>query len=223
MSLLQRKPRPLARDPDTFRDACLFIVACDDTYAPMQYFGFFKIPRIQVRVVPTKDGKSVAKHVLERLLEYDFEDGDELWMLLDTDHLTKGAHLAGFLTAIKDARRRGVNVAISNPCFELWLLLHQIDGQEIGELHDAKITEKKLRSVLGQYDKTNLKEEHYPLSSVISACARAKQLDATATGGDTPQSNVTRVYLLWEAIVAKSTPLQLPPELNQLRDLIQMR
>jgi hypothetical protein len=38
MSLVQRQPRPLTRDAVSLRDDRLFIVACDDTYAPKQYF-----------------------------------------------------------------------------------------------------------------------------------------------------------------------------------------
>jgi hypothetical protein len=32
--MTQRLPRPLKRDKDSFRDDRLFIVACDDTFAP---------------------------------------------------------------------------------------------------------------------------------------------------------------------------------------------
>jgi hypothetical protein len=86
MSLLNRKARPLARDAQSLRDDRLFIVACDDTYAPAQYFDFFRITRVKVHVVPTVDGTSVAAHVLDRLLQFEHEEDDERWMLLDTDH-----------------------------------------------------------------------------------------------------------------------------------------
>ena len=67
--LVERKSdgnHPLSRDPHTFRDDRLFIIACDDTYAPKQYFDFFRLPRIQVHVVPTTDGTSNAQAVLDR-------------------------------------------------------------------------------------------------------------------------------------------------------------
>src|SRR6266849_4751622 len=99
MSLVARKARPLKRDSDSLRDDRLFIVACDDTYAPKQYFEFFKIIRVKIHVVATQDGTSAAEHVLERLRNIDHEDDDELWMLLDTDHYTTGSHLKSFTTA----------------------------------------------------------------------------------------------------------------------------
>jgi hypothetical protein len=95
MSLIQRKPRPLARDAASLRDDRLFIVACD-----VQYFEFFRIPRVQVHVVPTEDGTSSAEHVLDRLRAIEHEEGDELWMLLDTDHYTTGSHLGSFMSTI---------------------------------------------------------------------------------------------------------------------------
>lgn len=214
MSLINLKPRPLKRDETSLRDDRLFIVACDDTYAPEQYFNFFRIPRVQVHVVPTKDGSSVAKHVLDRLLKYEYEEDDERWMLLDTDHCIDVNHVASFIAALSEARRRGVKIALSKPCFEIWLLLHHVNEILVSSLANAAETEEKLRATLGgQYNKTNLKPEHFPIAKVPDAIQRAKQLDTTVGGGDQPDGNTSRVYLLWEAIVAKALPSQLPPEL----------
>lgn len=43
MSLTHRKGRPLVRDAQRLRDDRLFIVACDDTYAPKQYLNFLRL------------------------------------------------------------------------------------------------------------------------------------------------------------------------------------
>ena len=216
MGLIQRKPRPITRDIGSFRDDRLFIIACDDKCAPKQYFDFFNIGRVQVHVVPTEDGTSVARYVLDRLLEFDREEDDELWMLLDTDHCIQGTHLEGFLFALQNARQRGVKVALSKPCFELWLLLHYVEETEVKIFNNAKQVEAALREVIGEYKKTNLKSEHYPLSRVPTACQRAKRLDEDTPGGDIPDGNTTRIYLLWEAIVAKALSSQLPAELHEL-------
>ena len=184
MSLDQRQPRPLTRDSERLRDDRLFIVACDDTYAPKQYFEFFRLQRVQVHVVATTDGSCAAADVLKRLLRYkgEAEEEDELWMLLDTDHYTQGTHLPSFTGALSEARRQGVKVALSKPSFELWLLLHHVAETVLGELPAAKDVEEMLRATLGEYNKTNLKREHYPLTSVCDACDRAERLDATVAG-----------------------------------------
>ncbi len=216
MSLLQRKPRPLTRDTDSLRNDRLFIIACDDTYAPKQYFDFFRIPRVKIHVVPTPDGTSAAQHVLGRILQFDHEPGDELWMVLNTDHCTAGTHLTSFLQAVNEARRQGVNVALSKPCFELWLLLHHLDAAAVTGLADAHAVIQALRTTLGQYNKTQLRKSDYPLTFVIEACQRAKRLDSVVGGGELPAGNTSRIYLLWKAIVAKALPTQLPAELRVL-------
>lgn len=214
--MIQRKARPLSRDAISLRDDRLFIVACDDTFAPKQYFDLFRIPRVKIRVVPTTDGTSTAAHVLDRLLQFEHDPDDELWMLLDTDHCTRGSHLQGFTTALRNAKQKGVNVALSKPSFELWLLLHHLDEAFVGDLATANDVETKLRGILREYNKTRLKAIHYPIESVSDAYARASRLDAIVAGGDIPAGNTSRVYRLLEAIVAKSLPSQLPVELRNL-------
>ena len=217
MSLIQRKPRPLKRQEAVFRDDRLFIVACDDTYAPKQYFEFFEIPRVKVHVVATEDGTSVASYVLNRLLKYEYEEDDELWLLLDTDHCTSGNHLPGFIAAIQDAKQRGIKIALTKPCFELWLLLHHLDENEVKDLIDATEAEARLRTALGEYNKKRLKAEHYPIEKVPDAVKRAIRLDAIVEGGDIPDKNTSRVYRLWLAIIEKALQSQLPAPLAELK------
>ncbi|HTF07791.1 MAG TPA: RloB family protein, partial [Asanoa sp.] len=45
---------------------------------------------------------------------------DQIWCVVDVDEFDIDA-------AVVEARRAGVHLAISNPCFELWLLLHHDD------------------------------------------------------------------------------------------------
>jgi len=198
------------------RDDRLFIIACDDTYAPKQYFDFFKLLRVQIHVVPTNNGTSIAGDVLKRLLSFEHEEDDELWMVLDTDHLTQGHHLRGLVRALQDAKKKGVKVAFSRPCFELWLLLHHLDETSIAHLANAHDVEAALRTQLGEYNKKNLKQEHYTHSSVVLACERAERLDQNASEGRIPRTNTSRVYLIWKAIAEKALPSQFPAALHGL-------
>lgn len=216
MSLTTRKKRPLVRDTQTFRDARLFIIACDDTYAPKQYFEFFKIPRIHVHVVETPDHTCSAAHVLDRLLGYKHEPDDERWLVLDTDHYTQGTHLPTFLETLKRATDNGVRVALSKHCFDLWLLLHHVEETTVADLANCGETDARLRKAIGQYNKTNLNPKHFPLAKVCDACERAQRLDAVVAGGDIPAANTTRVYQIWRAIHKKALPTQLPAELQGL-------
>jgi hypothetical protein len=109
-----------------------------------------------------------------------------------------------------------VNIAVSKPCFELWLLLHHVEEAAVRGLSTAADVEAALRSQLGQYNKANLRQKDFPLASVAAACMRARRLDQTVAGGEVPAENTSRVYQLWEAIAAKALPLQLPDELKSL-------
>jgi hypothetical protein len=216
MSLISSlKPRPLNRGTGTLRDDRLFLVACDDTYAPKQYFDFLRLSRVQIHVVETDDSRSAAVYVLERLNKFKVEDDDERWMVLDTDHCIQGSHFPSFIQAITEARQAGIKIALSRPCFELWLLLHHLEENEVKTLKDAAATEARLREVLGGYNKTNLKPEHYPLASIAAAIQRAERLDAQVEGGDRPDGNTTRVYQLLKAILGSIPTGQRPEELRK--------
>ena len=165
-------------------------------------------------MVPTEDGTCSSQDVLRRLLEIQHEEDDQLWLLLDTDHYTTGTHLRTFTETLRDARQNGVEVALSRPCFELWLLLHHADEHGVRLLPDASAVEKALRDQLGSYNKTNLNSEHFPLKSVRLACERASRLDLIVEGGEIPQQNTTRLYLLWKSVISKALPSQLPQELR---------
>lgn len=216
MSLIRRKPRPISREAGHLRDDRLFIVACDDTFAPKQYFDFFRIPRIQIHVVETQDGSSAARHVLDRLLAVDHDADDERWLLLDLDHYGAGHHLQSLTNTVAEARRHGVKIAFNKPCFELWLLLHHVEEPAVRELASADDVEAALRSVLGRYNKTRLRNGDFSLASVYEACVRAERLDNTVEGGDIPKANTARVYRIWKSLAAKALPSQLPDEIRRL-------
>jgi hypothetical protein len=218
MSLISSlKPRPLNRGSGTLRDDRLFLVACDDTYAPKQYFDFLRLSRVQIHVVETDDNRSAAVYVLERLKKFEVMDDDERWMVLDTDHCIQESHFPSFIQAITEARQAGIKIALSRPSFELWLLLHHVDENAVKNLQDASETEAKLREVVGEYNKTNLKAGHYPLASIAAAISRAERLDAQVQGGDRPGGNTTRVYQLLKAILASIPVGQRPDELRLVR------
>lgn len=204
-------PRPLVRETATFRDDRLFIVACEDTYAPQQYFEFFQITRIQIHIVPTEDGRSSPSHVLERLLAIEHAEYDERWLLLDVEHRRGGPHVASLVQTLSEARRQGVNAAICNPCFELWLLLHHRSNDELGVFADCAAVEGALREILGGYNKRRLKPDQFNRRSVAEACVRARRLGETEPWA-VPAGYAAQVHRLWEAIVGGAAPHQLPPE-----------
>ena len=203
-----------------FRDDRLFLIACDDRYAPKQYFQFFEMRRIQIVVAAAEDDKSAPQHALDRLrkerTERDLKSYDECWLVLDTDHHLEPNHSKNLIEVVRAAEEEGIHVALSCPCFEFWLLLHHVDEHDALGLTKCADVEKAIRLVVGEYNKTNLKREHYWNGSVENATLRAERLDLTVTSGYVPEKPTTQVHKLIRAITAKALPADLPPELRNL-------
>lgn len=216
--MTRRKPRPLVGgDEGELRDDRLFIIACDDTHAPKQYFEFFRLHRVKIHVVPTVDGACSSEHVFQRLCDIDHAEHDERWLLLDTDHYVRRGHIRSFRNTLREARRHGVNVALSRPCFEIWLLLHHVAEANVADFHNAKQVLASLKLAVAAYDKTRLKREHYSEAGVIEACRRAFRLDESVIGGDIPATATTRVHKLWREILKAAPEHMLPQGLRELR------
>ena len=85
-----------------------------------------------------------------RKLAYDKrrKDGgtfDEIWCVFDYDaHFEEPSDL---LTLLSDASSRDINVAVSNPCFELWLVLHYQAVTGTVDRHVIQRTADKLKLV----------------------------------------------------------------------------
>jgi hypothetical protein len=115
---------------------------------------------------------------------------DAVWCVFDTDDHPKVAD------ARQMANDNGISVALSNPSFELWLLLHFRDSP--GMQHRHTLVEM-LKSFVADYDK-NVKYESYS-AGYLSAVRRANRLDEAAESDGEPGRNPsTGVYRLTEQI-----------------------
>jgi hypothetical protein len=115
---------------------------------------------------------------------------DEVWCVVDVDQFD-------IAEAAAAATRARVSLAVSNPCFELWLLLH----------HDSCTSHcdgyvdvaGRLKKHLPEYDKSRLTFAAYR-DGVDDAVRRARRLDPTGTAFTTNPS--TNVWQLVERIRA---------------------
>ncbi len=200
-----RKRRPIAREEGQLRDTTLFIIACEDTCAPEQYFaGLGHSSRLKVKVLPSEDGRSAPEHLKTRLQaykdEYDVGDQDQLWLMFDEDHHFAGQHTKSTMQALREAENLGAQMALSNPSFEVWLLLHHDDLATQSEFANASAAEKALRDKLGGYNKSRLNPENFSPSSVLDAVSRAEKLD-TGTDKYRPKNPGSRVYKLMQELL----------------------
>lgn len=111
---------------------------------------------------------------------------DEIWCVHDVDE----HH------GLKEARQRavdnGVNLAISNPCIEVWFLLHFQEANAYLHRHEAM---KRLKQELPSYEKGQIELQSFTGRYAI-ARDRAQRLerkhkgDATTYPEDNPMSGV---------------------------------
>lgn len=106
----------------------------------------------------------------------------------------------------QEASQRGWSVALSNPCFEIWLLLPTSNDLASVTDHGDSV-EAALRSELGSYDK-----RHTPTLCLNSEAL--SQAMAWARRGDTEPANPlpnlpgTQLYKLFESIFRSQAPKQ---------------
>jgi len=203
-------PRRTLLDRKTnLRDAAIFYIATEDTHAADQYFqalqrnGLVDRAHVQIVVLPTHHGQSAPGWLLQRLDEHrqkldSLLAQDQFWLLPDIDH-----HRDKELSAVAAlAAQKGYLLAASNPCFEVWLLLHETDDlSEIQTYEEhtkaAAACAEELRRVIGNYDKRRLDPSRYTAPSLAAAEARARLRD---TGERWPPAAGTHVHRLTESL-----------------------
>jgi hypothetical protein len=198
MSLTSRRKRPLDHSVAHLRDTRLIIIAAEGEKTEKQYFSIFRNRRVQVKVLHTEDGLSSPKHVFDRLAKYkkayDVKGDDELWLVIDVDRWTQQM-LSDIATG---CLQKGFRLAVSNPCFEIWLYLHHGDIAAGSTLTKQQL-EQMLKDALGVFNKTNLDLAQYR-DRVQEAVDRAVALDTTA-GERWPSTVGTHVYRVAQAIL----------------------
>jgi hypothetical protein len=120
--------------------------------------------------------------------------GDEAWLVVDTDAWTE-EQLNELRNWVSEAaeRRFGRGLALSDPKFEYWLLLH---FENAGVRSSRECTDK-LKRHLPYYDK-DVSDHDFSHESIEQAMSTARQRDGHGSGPS------TTVYKLVESILSRS-------------------
>jgi hypothetical protein len=132
-----------------------------------------------------RDAEKRAKHSQDNTLRF-----DEVWCVFDIDahpHLDE---------AKQQARDNGIRLAISNPCFELWILLHfQEQTGHIERNHAQRACRRHLNQFKKAVAYADLRDTYE------EALARAAALDKRQERNGQPGANPsTWVYKLTERL-----------------------
>ena len=123
----------------------------------------------------------------------------DYWCVFDVE-APKQHH--GLNDAFQMARDNGIGVAISNPCFELWLILHYAE-------HSRWISNQKARSIRHEHDGSTGKQldSSAYMQRREAAVRRARRLAEAHESAERnfPQDNPSSsVYLLLDAVEQSS-------------------
>ncbi|MBR3022511.1 MAG: RloB domain-containing protein [Bacteroidaceae bacterium] len=208
---------------EAFRDARLIVIASEGKDTEGIYFKAlakeYTNPRVHVHILERsvdEQNNSSPEHVLKQLndykSQYELEADDELWLVVDKDRWTE-AMLSRVATEC--SQEVAMHMALSNPCFELWLLLHIEDAASLTPEEQKQWMENRRKSKnVDPYLKVRLRqkmgsyhESAYDVLSLIAhvevAITRAKALDKNPTDR-WPQTLGTRVYLLVESVMNRN-------------------
>jgi hypothetical protein len=177
------------------------LVVCEGEITEPQYFRglerFLRDATLSIEIPPERGEPKKLVQVAKTFNSAAIQDArrsgddnvrfDEVWCVFDRDDHER------FDAACQMAKDNLFRLAVSNPSFELWLLLHFQDNP--GQQHRDRIKEMLVKKVQG-YDKT-IDFSKY-LDGLNAAAVRAKRIDDMALQDGEPlfTNPSTSVYLL---------------------------
>ena len=155
---MPREPLPLIRSGGFKNAEKLYVLAFEGTVSEKKYFEDFRNSEYfnlsgLIETVPLKRKKgdgasdpfSVKKLLKTAKTEYSFKLSDEFWLIIDRDDW-QTKHKIDFEKLVKECKEeKNFFLAMSNHCFEIWLILHLKDLQDFTkEEQDCILANKKL-------------------------------------------------------------------------------
>lgn len=199
------------------RDAKLIVIATEGQKTETKYFQDLAVysenskVRVEIldRITTASSPQDIIKLLDKFYTEFKLDSGDELWLVIDTDRWRHQlVHIA------RECKQKGYFLAVSNPCFEFWLLLHLVDLKEykkstLIELkqnkkagkHSRSRLDKEIMDILGSYNKSNIDTKAF-LPNVHIAIKIAEALDIKPKERY-PNELGSHVYRLVKKIISK--------------------
>lgn len=203
--------------PEGVKSARLIVIAAEGRDTENIYFEAMKTSLcasgVHVEVLHRDNDDSSPANVLAQIKDfmdiYNIEEDDQLWVVVDRDRWT-----SKMLSSVARDCMTNDNLyfCVSNPCFELWLLLHledvlSYDSDRMKELAANKKNskrgntwlKKRMKDLMGHYHESDY-DAYSLLKTIDSAINQAEKLDKKPSDR-WPQTVGTRVYLLARSIM----------------------
>lgn len=193
---MSRPTLPAERIQKTRTPKKLCVISTEDSkYGAYEYLGKIRseysdkfIVHIST-IVGSERGRTSPKHVLNRLKPHGFDPNyDTCWVVCDVD--SWGEKKLGEVAA-ECAKTKGFRTAISNNCFEIWILYHK-QGFNSAYVNSAECK----KAGVGILEKLGGYEALFQEHCMKTAIEKAKQMDAN--GDDWPKTQGSHMYKLIE-------------------------
>ena len=203
-----RKRKEFKRPEDKF-DCRLIVIASEGSSTERNYFHVlaenYDNKRVHVEIVKSEDTKSDPESVLARLDDfyksYDLGEDDNLYLVIDRDRWEEKnlSHVA------RQSSQKNFTLTLSNPNFELWVLLHKKDVADFSDDEKRKLFENEkpskhkryidsiLSEIWGGYNKTKF-DFYKIIPDTLNAIKNAEKLDKNRQER-WPNELATRVYI----------------------------
>ncbi|MFN0075558.1 MAG: RloB family protein [Prosthecobacter sp.] len=177
----------------------LYVIPMEGAVTEPIYFSEFHPGRdggFRLKLLGNPNHKSRPLDVLQRLIDYERRErpgpNTEYWAVIDRDAWS-AAELDEVSREI--AKREDYHLALSNPCFELWLWLHLKPNRPFADRHDCQrsFCREWPEFAKGDYDAALL------MPHVLRACESAKELNMTPDA-KWPVEQASWVYRLVEKL-----------------------
>lgn len=141
---------------------------------------------VDVEIDPAQ---GVPLTLVQRAVERSRDDEvDECWCVFDVEWPLNHPHLD---QAIRLADEHGIRLAVSNPCFELWLILHFEDQTAFLDTSAAERRSRKLDGRPGKrIDAARYMENRRPAADRAARLATRHERNGTAFPDDNPSSGM---------------------------------
>ena len=197
------------------------IVVCEGRKTEYFYFSSLRTLLVQAELAALKvlSGRGsnpidVVQHAIRHrdadVAEGIFEEGDRVYALIDVDPHDRSKEQP-LDTALQIARNSGIQVLLSNPSFEVWILCHVLSAAEMKRSFvDPDAVNSELKKRLG-FGKTELNANHRLFEPLVKrakdavAVAREVRTKHFRNCADLRKANAcTEVYRLVEYLLGES-------------------
>lgn len=194
MSPRRTRAKDLRRRTAVRPERRTIVVFCEGEVTEPDYInGLKRLPQIRENtaiVIEVEPGRrDVPRPLVNRAVERASDDEvDECWCVFDVEWPRNHPNLP---EAIQLAKAHGIRLAISNPCFELWLALHFEDCTAFMSTEDAERRSRRLDGRAGKRIDAGLYMRRREAAAVRAAALdKRHRNNGTSFPDDNPSSSM---------------------------------